>query len=745
MLKKIDVLIIRSFLPPLLIWTLVAMFVFNMQFLWKYIDDIIGKGLDLTIILELLLYQSLAMIPRAMVFGVLIASVMTLGNLAEHYELVSMKSAGVSLFRVMMPLLMVSMLLASVSLVFSDQLIPITALKFKSVLTDIRTQKPALSFDEGQFNNDFKDVSLFVGKKMKGGKRLQHVRIYDHTTPSGYKGQTNAQEAGLYYTRDTFHKKIKRPQKEGEKPTVKDTVVHKSFLVVELKNGSRYEELQANPDRPKAYPHMQMNFETYTKLFDMSEFEFKKTDENLFRGHYSFLSIRQLLRAIDSLYRVRKERHAMMIRNADAMFQFRREGISYHDTVDLHPHQYFKQYGIAPVVAGTPHIKVDTIPNSFPDLIPRKKVNHIYQRAAGYCQNIKGQTKGLQQYNKVSRRNHANHENEIHQKFSFALACLLFLFIGAPMGAIIRKGGFGWPILVAFLFFMAFFVFYLAGERLAKNLAMPCWLGAWLPNVVLLPFGFYLTYTALNDRRVINTDIFIQAYEKLKTYWQKVPSLNINWSFWKENRGFILSFLMLWGLGLLLLSQLSKGDAILWFSQHRSDWLNYTFRFATALAEGYVHLIAIIVFLFVQYARSLAVLLNLFLALGLSTAAKIYFGHERPIRYFTDLIRQPDVVNYVPDVILNQGWQTSFPSGHTAAAFALFSFLAFLTPNKWLKFFYLVLATMVGISRIYLVQHFLKDVVAGMLLGFLVGLLVYWLYLKLTERLGGRIQWNSKK
>ena len=149
-LKKIDRLVIGNFIPPLLIWTFVAMFIFNMQFLWKYIDDIIGKGLELQIILELLFYQSLAMIPRAMVFGLLIASVMTMGNFAEKYELVSMKSAGMSIFRIMRPLIALSFFLAIVSYYFSNNLIPYTALKFKSTLYDIRKQKPALSFQSGQ-------------------------------------------------------------------------------------------------------------------------------------------------------------------------------------------------------------------------------------------------------------------------------------------------------------------------------------------------------------------------------------------------------------------------------------------------------------------------------------------------------------------------------------------------------------------------------------------------------------------
>lgn len=515
-LKKIDQLIVRSFLPPLVIWTLVAMFIFNMQFLWKYIDDIIGKGLDLSIIFELLFYQSLAMIPRAMVFGVLIASVMTLGNLAEHYELVSMKSAGLSLFRVMLPLLFFAGTLAGISFLFSDQLIPVTALKFKSTLYDIRKQKPALSFYEGQFNDDFQKVSIFVGKKAKNGKTLEKVKIYDHTNVIGYKGHTNAERGSLFYTRDTTETTIKVNEKDSI--VEKDTTIQRSFLVVKLENGTRYEELNPESDRPHAYPHIEMNFKSYTTLFDMSEFEFNETNKNLFKGHYSLLTTRQLLKAIDSLYKKREERYLMLKRNADAMFQFRREGLAEPDvdTIEIIAPRHAKYY-YPPSIAYQPAVVIDSSVQHFHELIPPEKKNYIYQRAVGFCQNIKGQADGLYKYCKTNQRVHSEHENEIHQKFSFALACLLFLFIGAPMGAIIRKGGFGWPILVAFIFFMTFFVLFLVGERLSTSLSVPCWVGSWLPNLVLLPFGILLTYKALYDTRIVNVDKILAVFKALKS------------------------------------------------------------------------------------------------------------------------------------------------------------------------------------------------------------------------------------
>lgn len=514
-MKKIDQLIVRSFLPPLILWTLVAMFIFNMQFLWKYIDDIIGKGVDLKIILQLLFFQSLAMIPRAMVFGVLIASVMTMGNLAEHYELVTMKSAGVSMLRVMRPLIFFGILLAATSMLFSDRLIPATAIKFKTILRDIRNQKPALSFEEGQYNDDFKEVAIFVGKKDKNGRELHNVKIYQHNNDVGYRGHIRANTAGLYYTKDTFHTVIKTAQPDGVPALEKDTIINKSFLAIKLQNGTSYDETPPNAIKPRAYAHTQMNFETYTTMFDMSEFEFNESDQDMFKDHYTVLTISQLNNAVDSLYLMRVKRMNMLRSNAVAMFQFRREGIEENDTTTIPEGRYAKQYRPAPIKASQSPVAISSDAKPFYSNIPADKVDYIYQRAVGFGQNIRGQASGTQMYFETNKKNHVKYENEIHQKLSFAFACLLFLFIGAPMGAIIRKGGFGYPILVAFVFFMTFFVLYLAGERLVKNLTLEPWFGGWLPNLFLLPFGFYLTYKSINDTRIIKLD-------KVKSFFKKL-------------------------------------------------------------------------------------------------------------------------------------------------------------------------------------------------------------------------------
>lgn len=197
--------------------------------------------------------------------------------------------------------------------------------------------------------------------------------------------------------------------------------------------------------------------------------------------------------------------------------------------------------------------------------------------------------------------------------------------------------------------------------------------------------------------------------------------------FISENRMYITAFLFLWGLACYLLTGVvEKGDAILLFAANRSELQNTFFLFCTYIGEGYVYVLATVALIFIGYSKSLAIGVNAILVLSVSKALKVFFAHERPVRYFNNLLEKPDLPNYVPDVVLLDGWTSSFPSGHTTSAFAFYTLLAFFIPNKFIKMLCLLLALLVGLSRMYLVQHFLKDVTTGMLTGFLIALVVYW-------------------
>lgn len=211
-------------------------------------------------------------------------------------------------------------------------------------------------------------------------------------------------------------------------------------------------------------------------------------------------------------------------------------------------------------------------------------------------------------------------------------------------------------------------------------------------------------------------------------------------SFIKENTLYLSLFFLLWSVAVMYLFNGGlRGDVIQFFGRHRSDYTNIFFVFSTYLGEGYVYVMAIIAFLFVQYSKSIAFIINALLVLAVSGTLKWLFGHERPVRYFNDLVQAPELPNYLPDVALHQGWTTSFPSGHTTSAFAFFSLLAFFLPQKAAKLLCLVVAVLVALSRMYMVQHFLKDIASGMITGLFIAVSVFYIHQKIAPKWSGRL------
>ncbi len=491
-MKKLDLLLLRGFAAPFITTFFIAMFVLNMQFLWKYIDEIVGKGLEVQLIIELLFYQSLAMMPLALLLAVLIASVMVMGNLAERYELASMKSAGVSLTRTMRPLIVLTTLIAGFSFFCSDNIIPVASLKFKSRLYDIRRQKPTMSLDAGQFNYDFQNFVMHIKSKDAQKNILNDLKVYDHTSGRGNVSQVNAAKGEAYYSID------------------------KRYLILKMHDGERYEEIQNNNDlRSNNYPVMRMKFKEYQSMFDLAQFDMSKTDEELFKNHYSLLSSRQLYESLDSLYRREIDIVSRLKINADPVYAFARKSTieqlirnqnKNRDSIRTYtPAQALLDMQGAKIKAEKPYLET----------IARTDRDKIINTALSSTRNLSSYAEQSIVELHEHRVEKAKHLNEIHRKFSLAVACIIFLFIGAPMGAIIRKGGFGWPILIAIIFFTIFFVASITGEKLSKNLSLPPYIGMWLANIVLLPLGVFLTDRAMRDSALFNPDAYAAFFNKL--------------------------------------------------------------------------------------------------------------------------------------------------------------------------------------------------------------------------------------
>lgn len=534
-MKIIDKYLIKAFFPPFIVAFGIALFVLVMQFLWVYIDEIMGKGLNLLDISELIFYLSMTMVPMALPIGVLISSVMVMGNLAERYELSSFKSAGVGLVRVMLPLVFAVGSVTLFSIFVSEKVIPWANLKFYSRFYDIRKSKPTLTFQEGIFNDEFEDYTMRIGKKSSDGKSLENVMIY-----SNKRYNTN---------------QINQSQsKKGEMFTTMDG----QFIVMNLFEGMQFQETTSSSSvQNKNYPFVRIKFKSWQKVFDLSQFDKKKTGEGAFGGHQKMKNSYELLRAVDSVGRTEPNIKADMARNVSEIFTpLKNSNYTKKDTVQsvvksdstsksnlntnpikvtdksekTTPNKSDIQVKMDSMsrarLAGTPYekkdiaiasaikiIKKDTsiksLPLNFYDLDKKMKPYElvaVMTTANSKAENAMTAIQSALTQMRSMRDSQGRFLYEMNMKYSYALICLVFLFIGAPMGAIIQKGGFGMPILVAIVFFMIYMVGIIFCKNLKDTHDISYIAAAWIPLLIELPIALILTYRAVNDFKMINFD-----------------------------------------------------------------------------------------------------------------------------------------------------------------------------------------------------------------------------------------------
>jgi lipopolysaccharide export system permease protein len=499
-LKKIDKLLLTSFIGPFAVSFFIALFVLIMQFLWLYIDDIAGKGVSIFIMLELIGYLSVSTFPMALPIAVLIASVMVMGNLAERYELSSMKSAGVPLIRIMRSLIFCAAFIGLFSYVCSDFIIPISNLEFKSRLYDIRRQKPALTLEKGVFNEDFRQFVIKIGKKEEDGETIGDVMIEDQTNIGQVKfNQILADSGQMYTTKD------------------------KRFFVMNLYRGTQYQEPgnQGPQVQKQKFPFIRTNFTSLTKVWDMREFEMVSTDKDRFSQQRSMLSMNQLRTNMDSLQiSMQSTRQSFA---DDLLANLKRQPIKPVPAIPPPP---------APLPKGVKRMKFSPPPTPPKPQerpgwahLPKQVLDKPLAQYADFSQVFRvedrpallkeagGRIKiSLNQFEtrnnqiETRRKEYVKTGYELFTKYSFALVCFIFLFIGAPMGAIIRKGGFGYPILVSIIFFVIFIVLTIVCRKLAESYILSSFWAAMVPCIVLIPVGFFLTRKAMNDSQLFNTD-----------------------------------------------------------------------------------------------------------------------------------------------------------------------------------------------------------------------------------------------
>ncbi len=471
MIKKLDKLILKAFAGPFIATFFVTLFVLVMQFFWKYIDDLVGKGLEFSSILELTGYVTVTAIPLALPLAILLSSIMTFGNLGESFELVAIRSAGIPLLRFMRPLLLLSLAVSAGAFLISNWVVPVAQLRFTTMLYDIRVAKPAFDLKEGVFYNRLPGYAIKVGRKSPDGIGISDVIIYE--------------------TQGTLQDNIIVAER-GEMRMSDD----KKFLEFNLENGWRYQERGAyNTAQTEFY---RLGFKRYKKAFDLSGFEVLKTPDSMFKGNYMMLNVRQLGKSADSM---------ATATTRDLMKRMNREVGPYFVSGGK------LDSGWAPAKP-PPEVRADI--ERYEDVLPDSVFNTCYQKAVEKVNMLKSSLDIIAVENEQKRRELRFTLIEWHKKFALAFACFVLFMIGAPLGSIIRKGGLGMPLVFAVIFFLVFHLANMFGEKLVRQDALTPLGGMWLSSFILIPIGVFLTWKAMNDSQLFNSEFYHRTVRNLR-------------------------------------------------------------------------------------------------------------------------------------------------------------------------------------------------------------------------------------
>ncbi|MFZ1369164.1 MAG: LptF/LptG family permease [Ferruginibacter sp.] len=472
MIKKLDKLILKSFIGPFIVTFFIAFFVLMMQGLWKYLDDLVGKGLDFITIGKFLWYVSASMLTLAMPIAILISSIMTFGNLGESFELVAIKSSGISLLRFMRPLMFMAVLFSCITFMFANYVIPYANLKFVTLYNDIFYKKPAFELKEGVFFTHIPNYAIKAGKKDPDGKTIRNVLIYEQT--NYLQNNTIIAETG-----------------------VMTTSADKKFLEFNLTNGYRYQENGNIADTATEY--IRLGFTSFKKLFDLSALQKQTTSDTVYRGNFKMLTAGQISRTLDSLYKLNDSLSARMNRTMATSLPY----ASGQDTVRQ----------------TIPAVK--TSYSRFDSIIPDSARYQVTESAINIANNLKYniENAGTELENRKTEIRY--NKIEWHRKFSLSMACFVLFFIGAPLGSIIRKGGLGMPLVVAIIFFLIFHLLIMFGEKFVKESIMSPFLGMWLGVLVLTPVGIFLTYKAMHDSQLFNKEFYNRTITRVKRFFNK--------------------------------------------------------------------------------------------------------------------------------------------------------------------------------------------------------------------------------
>ena len=486
--------LVRSFIGPLVLTFLIVLFIMVMQFLWKYIDDLVGKGLDFNTIGELLFYFGLSFIPMSLPLAILLASLMTFGNLGENMELTAIKSAGVSLQRFLRPLVILVIFISIAAFYFSNNILPITNLKSRALLFDIQRQRPELNIQVGQFYNGIEGYSIKIAEKNYKTNLLMNVLIYDHTKKAGNISVTYADSGYMRMTAD------------------------EQTIVLTLFNGYSYAEFQDSKSRrkrmkDKSYPARKDYFQKKIVVLKLTGFGLNRTDEDLFKSNYSMLNLQQLENATDSLSDIlvkRKNLTNNTLRKNQLFVGVQRLKRFHNDSTRKTKAKHFDTTAFAP--------------REILKTLNQREQESYVDRALTRARSTKSFIITSKNTILAKEKRIRRYKIEWHRKFTLSFACFIFFFIGAPLGAIIRKGGLGMPVVISILFFLFYHITSMSGEKFVRQDVLDPFTGMWISSFFLLPIGVFLTIKSTNDSAIFNIDNYLEWPKKVLTRFRNMNS-----------------------------------------------------------------------------------------------------------------------------------------------------------------------------------------------------------------------------
>lgn len=478
-IKRMDTFILQSFLPLFMMTFCICLFIVLMQFLWRYIDDLVGKGLGVDVIAELFFYAALTMVPMALPLAILLASLMIFGNLGETFELTAMKAAGISLLRTMAPLIILMVLIATGAFFFQNNVLPVAQTKMWTLLFSMRQKSPELEIPEGVFYDQIPGYNLFVQEKNRETGMLYDMMIYDVSRGFENSSIILADSGKMTITPDKTH------------------------LFLRLWQGESFENLKDAAAGMKNVPYRRESFDT-KEIMLRFDANFNRMDEQGMRNQYVGKDMAELQATIDSV-----------TERVDSLGGVYSKDLREKPVLNLSPYQLRYVNGKAerelrkPVSMAKP-LDIDSVFRGSSSGFALNYLNQALAKVQRQHQEYEFTALSMADDLKTIRR----HAIELQKKFTLSFACIIFFFIGAPLGAIIRKGGLGTPLVISVLLFIFYYIIDNMGYKFARDGKLAVWQGMWLSAAVLLPLGIFFTYKAVNDSAVFNKDAYLNFFRR---------------------------------------------------------------------------------------------------------------------------------------------------------------------------------------------------------------------------------------